>query len=126
MKKVAIIEDDYALVKMYTLKFEGANFKVVHADNGLHGLTVIRVEQPDIILLDLMMPEMTGDEMLTELRKKPWGKKIPVIVMTNITREEAPPILDSLNIKAFIIKANTTPQMVLEKVLMILENKTLV
>ena len=76
--KVAIIEDDMAISQMYRLKFESEGYEVQTADNGRLGLELVEIFKPEIILLDLMMPEMTGDEMLVQLRKKPWGKDITV------------------------------------------------
>lgn len=121
-KKITIIEDDYSLLQMYILKFEVSNFAVSSAENGRYGLEVIEDERPDIILLDLMMPDMTGDQMLRELHKQPWGKKIPVIIMSNVLRDDAMKLLKGIEISDYIVKANSTPQIVLEKVNKILGN----
>jgi DNA-binding response OmpR family regulator len=69
MKKIAIIEDDQAISQMYRMKFETEGYQVETAGNGRLGLELIESMKPDIILLDLMMPEMNGDEMLEKLRK---------------------------------------------------------
>ena len=114
--KVAIIEDDIAISQMYRLKFETEGYQVQTADNGKLGLELTEVFKPDIILLDLMMPEMTGDQMLTELRKKPWGKDTTVIILTNLGEEEAPKSLKELNVHSFIVKAEMTPRQVAERV----------
>ncbi len=116
MKKITIVEDDYAILDMYKLKFEHSNFEVTTAVNGLEGLEVIEREKPDIVLLDIRMPLMSGDEMLRDLRATDWGKDIPVIVLTNISRDEAPRTLWHLNVSDYIVKASSTPQMILEKV----------
>lgn len=115
-KKVAIIEDDLAISQMYRLKFETEGYEVQTAENGKLGLELVEVFHPDIILLDMMMPEMTGDEMLAELRKKPWGKDITVIILTNLGEEEAPKSLRQLNVHSFIVKAEMTPRQVAERV----------
>ncbi len=115
-QKVAIIEDDMAISQMYRLKFESEGYDVQTAENGKLGLELIEVFRPDIILLDLMMPEMTGDEMLEQLRKKPWGKDVTVIILTNLGEEEAPKILKSLQVHSFIVKAEMTPRQVAERV----------
>lgn len=114
--KVAIIEDDMAISQMYRLKFETEGYEVQTADNGRLGLELTEEFKPDIILLDLMMPEMTGDEMLAELRKKPWGKDITVIILTNMGEEEAPKSLRELGVHSFIVKAEMTPRQVAERV----------
>lgn len=114
--KVAIIEDDIAISQMYRLKFETEGYEVQTADNGRLGLELAEAFKPDIILLDLMMPEMTGDQMLAELRKKGWGKDITVIILTNMGEEEAPKSLKELNVHSFIVKAEMTPRQVAERV----------
>ncbi len=114
--KVAIIEDDIAISQMYRLKFETEGYDVETANNGKVGLELVQEFSPDIILLDLMMPIMTGDEMLAELRKKSWGKKVPVIILTNMGEEEAPAALKRLGVHSYIVKAEMTPRQVAERV----------
>ena len=114
--KIAIIEDDMAISQMYRLKFEAEGYEVQTADNGKLGLELVESFKPAIILLDLMMPEMTGDEMLAELRKKPWGKDTTVIILTNLGEEEAPKSLRELGVHSFIVKAEMTPRQVAERV----------
>ncbi len=116
MAKVAIVEDDMAISQMYRLKFETEGYTVQTADNGKLGLELVEEFKPDIILLDLMMPEMTGDQMLAELRKKSWGKDITVIILTNMGEEEAPKSLRELGVHSFIVKAEMTPRQVAERV----------
>jgi DNA-binding response OmpR family regulator len=116
MPKIAIVEDDAAISQMYRIKFEAENYTVETADNGKLGLELIEKMKPDIILLDLMMPEMNGDEMLTLLRKTDWGKDIKVIILTNMGESEAPDTLKELGVSAFIVKANMTPRQVAELV----------
>jgi len=114
--KVGVVEDDIAISQMYRLKFEAEGFEVETAENGRVGLEMLESFKPDILLLDLMMPEMNGDEMLTQLRKKSWGKDIVVIILTNLGEEEAPKSLKELRVHSFIVKAEMTPKQVAEKV----------
>ena len=116
MTKIAIIEDDHAISQMYRIKFEAEGFEVETAGNGKLGLKLAEDMRPDIILLDLMMPEMNGDEMLTILREKSWGKDIKVIILTNMGEQEAPKILKTLGARKFIVKAEMTPRQVAEMV----------
>jgi two-component system sensor histidine kinase/response regulator len=116
MSKVAIIEDDQAISQMYRIKFETEGFEVETAENGRLGLELAEKMRPDIILLDLMMPEMNGHEMLTKLRATSWGKGIKVIILTNVGEQEAPTGLDKLNVRRFIVKAEMTPRQVAEMV----------
>lgn len=116
MTKIAIVEDDQAISQMYRLKFETEGFEVETAENGKLGLELAESMKPDIILLDLMMPEMNGDEMLEKLRKEPWGKDIKVIILTNVGEQEAPEVIKELGVRKFIVKAEMTPRQVAEMV----------
>jgi DNA-binding response OmpR family regulator len=112
--KIAIIEDDLTISQMYRLKFEAEGYKVISAHNGKDGLQVIEKDIPDIILLDLMMPEMNGDEMLAQLRKTDWGKNIKVIILTNMGEQEVPDEVKKLGVSSIILKADMTPRQVAE------------
>jgi DNA-binding response OmpR family regulator len=109
MSKIAIIEDDLAIAQMYRLKFEAEGYHVEIAENGRLGLDLCEQMKPDLVLLDLMMPEMNGDEMLEKMRGTDWGKDIKVIILTNVGQQEAPDKLKSLHITDFVVKAEMTP-----------------
>ncbi len=115
MAKIAIVEDDQAISQMYRIKFESEGFTIETAENGKLGLELIAKMRPDLILLDLMMPEMSGEEMLTQLRKEEWGK-IPVIILTNMGEQEVPDTVRKLGINKFILKADMTPKQVVDLV----------
>ncbi len=116
MTKIAIVEDDPVISQMYRMKFEADGFDVKLADNGKRGVALIEDFRPDMILLDLQMPEMTGDEVLEKIRKEAWGKDIPVIILTNLGAEEAPKSLKGLGIHSYIVKAEFTPRQVVQRV----------
>lgn len=98
------------------MKFEAEGFDVQLADNGARGVALVESFKPDIILLDMQMPKMTGEEALKQIRSKDWGKTIPVIVLTNLGAEEAPKTLHTLGIHSYIVKADLTPKQVVERV----------
>lgn len=114
MVKIAIVEDDLAIAQMYRLKFEAEGFKVEIAENGRQGLALCEQFRPDLVLLDLMMPEMNGDEMLEKMRRTDWGKGTAVIVLTNVGEQEAPEKLKSLHVSGYVVKAEMTPSQVAE------------
>lgn len=116
MTKIAIIEDDPVIAQMYLMKFEANDFEVQTADNGRDGVTLVESFSPDLILLDMQMPEMDGREALERIRSQSWGKTIPVIILTNLGEEEAPKDLRSLGIHSYIVKADLTPRQVVERV----------
>lgn len=116
MTKIAIIEDDPVINQMYRMKFEASGYDVQLANNGKRGVALVKDFAPDIILLDLQMPEMDGVEALTEMRKHDWGKDVPVIILTNLGAEEAPRELKALGVHSYILKADLTPSQVVERV----------
>lgn len=114
--KIAIVEDDLAISQMYRIKFEAEGYAVETAENGKLGLELAESIKPDIILLDLMMPEMNGDEMLAQLRETDWGKDMKVIILTNMGEQEVPERIKELGVSSFILKADMTPRQVAEVV----------
>lgn len=114
--KIAIIEDDDVIAQMYRMKFTSEGFEVQIASNGKLGVDLCQEMQPDMILLDLKMPEMTGEEALEKIRSTDWGRPIPVIVLTNLGEEEAPKKLKDLNVHSYIVKADLTPSQVTQRV----------
>lgn len=114
--KIAIIEDDVVIAQMYRMKFEAEGYEVQTAQNGRLGVELCEKMHPDIILLDLRMPEMNGDEALKKIRATEWGKRVPVLVLTNLGEEEAPGNLRALGIHSYIVKAEFTPRQVTERV----------
>jgi len=111
---IAIIEDDETISQMYTYKLQATGYRTIAAYNGAQGLKICKNAKPDLILLDLRMPIMNGDEMLEKLRATDWGSKMRVIVLTNISKDEAPRSLSVLNIDRYIVKAHHTPQQIVE------------
>lgn len=116
MPKIAIIEDDQAISQMYRFKFEAEGYTVETAGNGKLGLELAEKMKPDIILLDLMMPEMNGDEALEKIRAADWGKSIKVIILTNMGEQEIPPKVKELGVSGVILKADMTPRQVADVV----------
>ncbi len=116
MTKIAIIEDDPVISQMYRMKFEADGFDVQLANNGKRGVALVQAFSPDIILLDLQMPEMGGAEALAIIRKEEQSKNTPVIILTNLGEEESPKEIRSLGIHSYIVKADLTPRQVVQRV----------
>jgi two-component system alkaline phosphatase synthesis response regulator PhoP len=111
---VVIVEDEPAIRDMYKMKLENSGFSAFVAQDGREGLAVIEKAKPDLILLDIKMPVMNGDEMLEKLRQTQWGANIRVIILTNISRDEAPHTLRFLSVDRYVVKAHHTPSQVVE------------
>lgn len=115
-RRILIVEDDEAIRHLYDLKLQKEGYQTRSAVNGLLGLRTAKEFKPDLILLDLRMPVMSGDEMLLKLRESEWGSDIRVIILTNISKTEAPHSLRFLHVDRYIVKVHTTPAQVVEMV----------
>jgi DNA-binding response OmpR family regulator len=111
-KKLLIVEDDVAIATMYQFKLELEGFVVKVAHDGGAGLKLCEAYQPDLVLLDIRMPVMNGDEMLARMRLTEWGARPRVVILTNISRDEAPARLQFLNVDRYVVKAHHTPQQI--------------
>jgi two-component system response regulator AdeR len=113
-RRVIVVEDDHDLQFLYRLKLEREGYEVAVASNGLEGLEKIRDFQPHLVLLDLMMPVMNGSEMLARMRAEEWGSEPRVVILTNISKTEAPPALRFFSVDRYIVKAHHTPAQVVQ------------
>lgn len=108
MKRVLIVEDEKMLAEMYSDKFKHEGFEVLLADDGEKGLKMALEEEPDILILDILLPKKEGVDVLKEIRESgDWGKKIPIIMLTNLDSSDY--ILDAVNKyypSYYFIKAN--------------------
>ena len=114
MYKICVIEDEPSIAAMYEFKLRLEGYAVTVASNGSDGLKLIKAESPDLILLDLKMPRMSGDEMLEKLRATAWGSTVRVIILTNISKNEAPQKLRFLNVDRYVVKAHHTPAQIVQ------------
>ena len=119
--KILLVEDDNFLLGMYADKFRAEGFEAFVADNGAKGLRLAKEKLPDIILLDVMLPQMNGFEFLQELQKETATKSIPVILLTNLSQKDEVQKGLALGAKDFLIKAHFMPQEVVEKVKSVLK-----
>jgi len=85
--KVVIVEDDTFLVKFYKAKFEQNGFTAVGIEDGLGAVAKIKAEQPNLIILDIGLPNVDGFSILQELKKDPETKDIHVIILTKLAQD---------------------------------------
>ena len=105
-QKIVIVEDNSALAEIYKTRLELIGYTCFVAYNGITGLYFIQQEIPDLVLLDMMVPDIAGDQILARMRASNWGKNIPVIVISNLNEADAPAGLRDLGISDYIVKAN--------------------
>ncbi len=106
MQKIVLVEDDIFLAEIYQTRLNLAGYNCLVAHDGVTGLNLIKQELPELVLLDLMLPEMSGDEVLREMRKSRWSKDIKAIFLTNISESEAPLGVKDLDFERYIVKAD--------------------
>ncbi len=120
--KVLLVEDDPMVVRMYERKFKLEGFKLTMAFNGFEGLEALKKERPDIILLDIMMPKMSGLEMLKIVKDDPQYKDLPVVMLTNLgDRAEDVQKCKELGAEDYWVKANMKLEVITEKIGLILK-----
>ena len=105
-KKIVIVEDNVSLADIYKTRLELLGYTVAVSYDGIAAMYIIQTEQPDLVLLDLMVPAIAGDEVLRRMRAADWGKDIPVHIISNLNVEDAPAGLRDLGIHGYSVKAN--------------------
>ncbi|MBN1325388.1 response regulator [Candidatus Falkowbacteria bacterium] len=119
--KILLIEDDTFLVEMYMTKFELEGFSVISAEDGQKGLEMVKKENPDIILLDILMPKMDGFAVLDALKKDKATANIPVVLLTNLGQKEDVKKGFEKGAVGYLIKAHFMPSEVVDKIKKILK-----
>jgi DNA-binding response OmpR family regulator len=114
--KVLIVEDEMALRDIYSTKLLAEGFEVEQASDGSQGLNQAINFQPDVIMLDIVMPIKNGFEVLEDLKLNPKTKDIPVVIMSNLGQTYEIKRGMSLGAEAFLTKANIVPSAVVEKI----------
>lgn len=115
-KKILLAEDDKFLIRAYKDSLERAGFEVILALNGTEAMRKIKAKKPDLILLDLVMPEKDGFEILEELRIDHELKKIPVLILSNLGQDSDVKKGKELGAVDYLIKADFSMKDVMNKV----------
>ena len=105
-QKIVIAEDNAALAEIYKDRLEILGYRCYSAFDGVEALEVIERVKPDLVLMDMMMPRIAGDEVLRRMRESEWGKDIRVFIISNLSEEDAPAGLRDYNIEGYAVKAN--------------------
>lgn len=117
-KKIVIIEDDPVMIEILARKLTTSNFDVTMAHDGKKGLSAVIKTKPDLVILDLMLPEIDGFQVLETLRneKDEKVKNVNVLVVSNLWSQENIERLKPLNTIGYIVKANATAEEILDRV----------
>lgn len=113
---ILVIEDDQFLRDLITHKIVEEGYYALEAVDGEEGINKAASSQPQLILLDIILPGMDGFEVLRLLKQKPETKKIPVIVLSNLGQEDDVERARALGAKDYLVKAQFTPAEIIEKI----------
>jgi len=105
-KKILIIEDEADILELLVDKFISEKFKVLQSTSAEKGIQLALENKPDFILLDIILLKMDGITMLKKLRQNPWGKNVPVIILSNVTDQTKVSEAMRLGVYDYIIKTN--------------------
>ncbi len=118
---VLIVEDDVFLADIYKKKFEMENFKVTVSDNGEKGLNDIKKKNPDVVLLDILLPKLDGFGVLEKIKADKTTCAIPVILLTNLGQKDDVEKGLEMGAVDYLIKAHFKPSEVVDKVRKVLK-----
>lgn len=104
--KIVIVEDNTSLADIYKIRLELIGYKCFVAYDGEQALATIQRELPKLVLLDLMVPKIAGDQILARMRASDWGKDIKVYIISNLNEADAPAGLRAMGIEGYAVKAN--------------------
>jgi len=114
-KKVLVVDDEAPIREIYQKEFSSQGFNTVTAADGEEGLLKAGEESPNLILLDVMLPKMSGIDVLKALKKNPLTKDIPVLLLTNLGEEAIIKEGFSLGADGYLLKVSYTPAQVVEE-----------
>ena len=105
MSKVMVVEDEASLREIYSIRITAEGYDVISAGDGEEGLAMAVREKPDLILADVMMPKISGFDMLDILRSTPETSKIKVIMMTALSADEQRQRGERLGAERYLVKS---------------------
>lgn len=103
---VLIIDDEKDLREALFMSLAAQGYEVLSATDGVEGLASALAEHPDLILLDLQMPNMRGEEFITKLQEDPWGKQAKVVVLTALSDMDTLSKVLELGCRDYIVKSD--------------------
>jgi CheY-like chemotaxis protein len=121
--KILLLEDEPELVEMFSAQLKKAGYDVRVGNTGKQGLELLRAQLPDIMLLDLVMPEMDGYEVLKQMNADPKLKGVRVFAWSNLTQEGEIAQAKKLGVEDYLIKSDYTPSKLVAKIEELLQKK---
>ena len=114
--KILFVDDDNFLRKIYQAELSENGYEVILAADGQRGLEKALQEKPDLIILDMIMPEKNGFEVLIELKNNPEMKDVPVVILSNLGQADDKEKGKNLGAIDYLVKDDTTLAVIMEKI----------
>lgn len=121
MAKILIVEDDFFISEIYTRSLKKAGFEVDNAATGTQAVERIALGKPDVVLLDIMLPDFDGFEVLQRVNKEQLQVRMPIIVVSNLSDDESISKATNLGVQDYMVKSNVTPKDIVARVKEILK-----
>ena len=118
-KKILIVDDDASLRQLYGFEL-GKSYEILEAVDGEEGLAKAKIEKPDLILLDIMMPKFDGIAYVSKIKEDADLANIPIIMLTNFGQENLIQQAFNLGVNDYLLKYKITPEEMLEKISQVL------
>jgi DNA-binding response OmpR family regulator len=116
VKSILLVEDDPFLIDIYTTKFKEAGFSVETADSGENVLEKVKEKKFDLVILDIVLPQLDGWEVIGRIKSDPESKDLKVIILSNLGQKEEVEKGMKLGAEKYLIKAHYTPSQVVEEI----------
>lgn len=114
--KILLVEDDEALAQMYTMRLQAEGFSVEHVANGEEALSAAVKFHPDLILLDVMMPKISGFDVLDILRNTPETANMRIIMLTALSQPKDKERAEALGVDDYLVKSQVVIADVIERI----------
>lgn len=121
--KVILIEDDLDLAEIYRLKMSLENIEAIVVSDPTKAIESLNEEIPDLILLDIMMPEINGFELFEQIKQEDKLKNIPIYIWSNLAQKKDKERADKIKVDGYLVKSEYTPADLAKKVKELINKK---
>ena len=116
INKILLVEDDSMIIDMYMMRLREEGYEVIHTDKGSEAIEIAEHQKPDVVLLDVILPEVDGFTVLQTIKGGAETKDISVIMLTNLGQESDQNKAEELGADGYFVKAQHTPTQIMEKI----------
>lgn len=115
-KRILLVEDDDALANVYATRLQAEGFDVRRINNGEEALATVMSYHPDLVLLDIMMPKVSGFDVLDRMRRTPETAKTKVIMLTALSQESDKERAEQLGVDDYLVKSQVVIADVVDRI----------